>query len=101
MGALPPDDRRVTQALLHDERLPMDRILENSDRVLQDATTHSQGLQRLDPRLGADQRRALEVFIQRVERWQAAPGNVVGTVDMAGYEAWLRDELGLPGPDAP
>jgi RHS repeat-associated protein len=101
MGALPPDDRRVTQALLHDERLPMDRILENSDRVLQDATTRSQGLQRLDPRLGADQRRALEVFIQRVERWQAAPGNVVGTVDMAGYEAWLRDELGLPGPNAP
>lgn len=95
MGALPTADQRVTQALLHDERLPMDRILENSDRALQDASTRSLGLQRHDPRLGADQRRAFEQFIQRVERWQAAPGNVVGTVDMRGYDAWLRDELGL------
>ena len=97
LGELPAADQRVSQALLHDERLPMDRILENSDRVLQDASTRSLGLQRHDPRLGADQRRALEQFIQRLERWQAAPGNIVGTVDMQGYGAWLRDELGLQG----
>jgi RHS repeat-associated protein len=97
MGALPAADQRVTQALLHDERLPMDRILENSDRALQDASTRSLGLQRHDPRLGADQRQAFEQFIQRVELWQAAPGNVVGTVDMQGYDAWLRNELGLRG----
>ncbi|TAN27144.1 MAG: hypothetical protein EPN31_11365 [Castellaniella sp.] len=97
MGALPAADQRVTQPLLHDERLPMDRILENSDRALQDASTRSLGLQRHDPYLGADQRRAFEQFIQRVELWQAAPGNVVGTVDMQGYGAWLRSELGLQG----
>ncbi|HXE19732.1 MAG TPA: DUF2235 domain-containing protein [Castellaniella sp.] len=97
LGALPEADRHVSQAILHDERLPMDRILENSDRALQDATTRSMGLQRHDLRLGEDQRRALDVFIQRLERWQVAPGNVVGTVDMQGYGAWLETELGLPG----
>lgn len=96
LAALAPEDQHVTNPLLHDERLPMTRILHDSDRSVQDAATQSLGLQRFDPRLGADQRQVFEAFIERIQLWQAAPGNVVGTVDMQGYGAWLQTALGLP-----
>ena len=93
---LPAEDQRVTQALLHDDRIPAERWLENGDRPLQDANTTVLGPQGNDAQLGAAQRQALEAYIRRFGAWQVASGHTVGTVDMAGYDQWLQEALGLP-----
>ncbi|HEX7387167.1 MAG TPA: DUF2235 domain-containing protein [Castellaniella sp.] len=95
MRPLPAEDQRVTQALLHDERTPAERLL-GSDRIVQDTTARSLGPQSATDHIGAAQRQALDAFIQRIGAWQIASGNIVGTVDMRGYDQWLQTELGLP-----
>ncbi|CAM5205507.1 RHS repeat-associated protein OS=Castellaniella defragrans OX=75697 GN=HNR28_002189 PE=4 SV=1 [Castellaniella defragrans] len=92
---LSEEDQRVTHPLLHDERIPAERLLDG-DRTVQDATTRTLGPQSADPRIGAQQRAALDTFIQRFSSWQINSGNVVGSVDMRGYDAWLQTQMGLP-----
>ncbi|WP_323012018.1 phospholipase effector Tle1 domain-containing protein [Castellaniella sp.] len=92
---LSADDQQITQPLLHDERMPAQRMLDG-DRDLQDAQTRSLGPQGNHPRLGAGQRALFETFIQRIALWQLNAGNMVGTVDMQGYGAWLATQQNGP-----
>ncbi|MER1966655.1 DUF2235 domain-containing protein [Castellaniella sp. GW247-6E4] len=93
---LAPEERQVTEALLHDERPAWQRMLADSDRAIQD----SRGLSTLmaqgrHEQLGDVRRRELEAYIRRVDDWRGAAGSVAGEVDMQGYGQWLESALGL------
>lgn len=88
----------ITHPIVHDQRLPVSRT-QGGDRPV-DAADGSRlhHFQSQHPRLGADQRQATEKLIERHEGWQLSSANEVGTVDMAGYAQWLRNELGWTNP---
>jgi len=95
-GDLAPEDRQVTEALLHDGRPAWQRLLPDGDRAIQD----SRGMATLMPQgrhehLGDARRRELEAYIRRVDGWRQASDGVAGEVDMQGYGQWLEAALGL------
>ncbi|WP_269499062.1 phospholipase effector Tle1 domain-containing protein [Castellaniella sp. S9] len=93
---LAPADRQVTEALLHDERLAWQRTLSDGDRAIQDSRgTVALMAQGRHAHLGDARRRELEATIRRLDGWRTTDGNVVGEVDMQGYEQWLEAALGL------
>lgn len=89
-------DRTVSLPILHDKRGTATRLLDG-DRAIQDSRglsiTTTQGKH---PRLGDEQRRVFERYIQRIDNWRLASGSEVGEVDMQGYGQWLEEALGLP-----
>ncbi|CAM4219549.1 RHS repeat-associated protein [Kerstersia similis] len=93
LAPLPSAHASITQPLLHDERNVFYR------KTGQDRAVHrADGSAWLDSqaehtRLGQASRQAVEAFIERLPDWMHAPGNVVGTVDMAAYEQWLKQQM--------
>ncbi|MGB3288793.1 MAG: DUF2235 domain-containing protein [Burkholderiaceae bacterium] len=94
---LPADDLAVTQAILHDERAPALRSVQDGDRRVDGAGGSTRHTYQDDhPRLGRQARADTETLIARHENWRSHAGSEVGTVDMSGYAQWLQDELGWP-----
>jgi len=97
---LPAEQTRVTRPLLHDERSPAARSLQNGDRRVDNPDSGKRfDYQDADPRYGRRARQETEAFISRIPDWMKTGDNVVGTVDMRAYERWLERELGFALPD--
>lgn len=100
-GGGPVSQRQVTHPILHDERLPLQRSLQEGDRRIDRADgSLKYPYQDHDARLGREAREATETLIRRYEDWRRRDGNAVGEVDMQGYQQWLEDELGWFGAPA-
>jgi len=97
-GDLAPEQARVSRPLLHDERSPALRSVQNGDRRV-DGPDGRKLLDYQDDhrRYGSETRRQVEAFVARAPGWISAGGNVAGTVDMRAYGRWLEDVLGMPG----
>lgn len=92
---LQPDDTQVRSPVLRDLRSPVLRSVQDGDRALQSPSGHTRlAYQDDDARLGRATRTHVETFIRRADAWRSHAGEQVGTVDMTGYEQWLRDTLG-------
>ncbi|HEU0229126.1 MAG TPA: DUF2235 domain-containing protein [Burkholderiaceae bacterium] len=89
------EDGEITDPILHDERLPSSRSLDDGDRRV-DGPDGKQVVDRQDDlaRLGRAPRAATEALITRTDNWRYLDIAEVGTVDMDGYARWLHDELG-------
>src|SRR5690606_37387446 len=88
-------DRDIAMPVLHDERSPVMRSIQDGDRSVLGADGNVQhAYQDEHSRLGAERRAAAETLIARYESWRTRAGSAVGTVDMDGYARWLHDELG-------
>jgi hypothetical protein len=89
-----PGQNEITNPIVHDQRPPVIRA-QGSDRPVDAADGNRlHRFQDEHARLGAAQRQATERLIDRYEGWQLSNANEVGSVDMAGYALWLRNELG-------
>lgn len=94
-GNLTDDHRTITQPILHDQRSPALRQIQDGDRSIDAASgTPWLNYQNDHPRLGHDTREQAEHLITRVENWRSSAGVEVGIVDMDGYAHWLHRELG-------
>lgn len=99
-----PADREISAPILHDERSPVLRSIQDGDRSVLDAgggKIHE--YQDEHPRLGRRLRASAEALIARHDDWRSR-GSDVGVVDLDGYARWLYDELGWgaqPGTGTP
>lgn len=88
-------DRILTNPVLHDERAPLLRSIQNGDRSVDQASGVLLHYYQDDhARLGREQRASAEAAILRNPNWRRQAGSEVGMVDMSGYARWLHDELG-------
>lgn len=92
LAPLKEEQAKATRPLLHDERdLFMKKMAD--DRAVHHANGSAWlGTQAQHETLGTSTRTEVEAFIQRLPDWITAHGSVVGTVDMAGYTAWLSQQ---------
>lgn len=94
-GTIPNDDKIIVNPILHDERAPLLRSVQDSDRRVDAATgVLLHHYQDDHTRLGSAQRASAEAAILRHPNWRLQAGNEVGSVDMSGYAQWLQQELG-------
>lgn len=94
-GATPDDSRIVSNPILHDQRAPLLRSVQDSDRSVDNANgALLHHYQDDHARLGKEQRTRAETAIIRHENWRSQSGAEVGSVDMSGYARWLYEELG-------
>ncbi|RTZ43329.1 hypothetical protein EKL30_10685 [Candidimonas sp. SYP-B2681] len=93
--ALPAADREVTNPILHDERSPLLRYVQDGDRSIHEAGgALLYNYQDDHLQLGRSRRQQTESLIERHDNWRSVDGAEVGMVDMSGYAAWLHNELG-------
>ncbi len=93
--ALPESDREITNPILHDERSPLLRYMQDGDRSIHGAGgALLYNYQDDHAQLGRSRREQTENLIERHDNWRSAYGAEVGMVDMSGYAAWLHNELG-------
>ncbi len=94
-GDVALNDRIVANPILHDERAPLLRSVQDGDRSVDSAAgVLLHHYQDYHATLGRDQRASAETAIIRNDDWRRQPGTEVGMVDMSGYARWLHDELG-------
>lgn len=82
--------RQATEPLLNDSRSTLQRQSDTDRRVDQEDGKTAYARQDLAPLFGRLPRTAVEAFIERAANWRNNASPVVGLVDMALYEAWLR-----------
>mgnify|MGYP001209318877 CR=1 FL=1 len=93
--ALDTPDVDVEKAPLRDMRAPLMRVVQHGDRaVTQPSGAPWLTYQADHTRLGKAQRERVESLIERLLDWRGVSGDVVGHVDMKGYEEWLHDVVG-------
>lgn len=94
-GDIPNDDKIIVNPILHDERAPLLRSIQDGDRRVNSANgALLHHYQDEHARLGSEQRASAEAAVIRNPDWRRQPGNEVGSVDMSGYARWLEQELG-------
>jgi len=100
LAELPEIGRTVTHPVLHDERSPTARYVQNGDRAVFDANSDRMlNYQHDHPRYGAAARRDTDAFITRLPGWMTADTSAVARIDMDAYRQWLAKEIGFD--DAP
>ena len=91
-----PQAQEVDAPYIHDERAVFSRKAQNGDRRVNHANGSKWVNYQADlPRMGQGLRREVEAFINRPPDMNTLGPDVVGTVDMTGYVAWLKDSMGL------
>ncbi|NYT64374.1 DUF2235 domain-containing protein [Alcaligenaceae bacterium] len=94
-GDVTLNDRIITNPIMHDERAPLLRSVQNGDRSVDSAAgVLLHHYQDHHATLGHEQRARVETAIIRNSDWRRQPGTEVGMVDMSAYARWLHDELG-------
>ncbi|NYT83282.1 DUF2235 domain-containing protein [Alcaligenaceae bacterium] len=90
-----PADREISSPILHDERSPVLRGIQDGDRsVLAADGSKTHEYQDDHIRLGRRLRASAETLIARHDDWRSRESPEVGTVDLDGYAKWLHEELG-------